>query len=61
MTLFICCVVGNGELFLKCPLFGQLPKCLIFYRFHVPFRIPCKALHPDVNVLDHTSNAKNVI
>lgn len=40
---------GDGELFLKCGLTAN-EKCLVFYRLKVPFDIPCKALHPDINV-----------
>ncbi len=32
----------DGSLFVKCPLLGKLPKCLVFYRINIPFVIPCK-------------------
>ena len=48
---------GDGKLFLDCPLFGSLKSCLVFYRLKVPFRIPCKTLHPDIKVFDQ-SNSK---
>lgn len=33
---------GDGSLFVKCPLFGKIAKCLVFYRINIPFVIPCK-------------------
>lgn len=53
-------LTGQNDLFLKCPLFGQTPKCLVFYRYKVPFRIPCKTLHPMVSVTEHSTNMLNV-
>ena len=47
---------SDGNLFLKCPLLDKLPRCMVFYRVQVPFRIPCKALHPDIKVLEQTIN-----
>jgi hypothetical protein len=47
---------GDGNLFLKCPLFDKLPRCMVFYKMSIPFRIPCKALHPDIKVLEQTRN-----
>jgi len=45
---------ADGTLFQQCPLMiDQKPKCLVFYRSNVPFRVPCKALHPKVVVSDH--------
>jgi hypothetical protein len=50
----------NGELFLQCPLFGQKPNCIAFYQMKVPFKIPCKTLHPDVKVFDQADKVGNV-
>jgi hypothetical protein len=50
----------NGELFLQCPLFGQIPKCIVFYKVKVPFKIPCKTLHPDIKVFDQAEKVGNV-
>ncbi len=50
----------NGELFLQCPLFGQIPKCIVFYKVKVPFKIPCKTLHPDIKVFDQAEKIGNV-
>jgi hypothetical protein len=50
----------NGELFLQCPLFGQIPKCIVLYQMKVPFKIPCKTLHPDVKVFDQAEKVGNV-
>ena len=41
---------------MKCPYFGSLNKCLIFYRPKISFRIPCRALHPDIKVTEQTTN-----
>ena len=48
------------KLFLDCPLFGSLRSCLVFYRLKVPFKIPCKTLHPEIKV-DERSNSAQVI
>lgn len=49
---------NNQELFVKCPLFDQLNKCLLSYRVKESFKVPCKALHPEVSVMDSTRNSK---
>ena len=41
---------ANGDLFLSCPMYTQLKRCLVFYRNKVPFNIPCKALHPKIEI-----------
>ncbi len=51
---------GDGKLFLDCPLFGSLKSCLVFYRLKVPFKIPCKTLHPDIKVFDQSNNPSKV-
>ena len=45
---------ANGTLFLKCPLYGQISICLVFYRNNIPFRIPCRALHPKIKTTQQT-------
>ena len=51
---------GDGKLFLDCPLFGSLRSCLVFYRLKVPFKIPCKTLHPDIKVFDQANTPSKV-
>ena len=41
---------NDGKLFLKCPLLDKLPKCLVFFRNNIPFRVPCKSLHPKIEI-----------
>ncbi len=55
VSKFIYFFPDNGKLFLECPELGKLSKCLISYRINVPFTVPCKALHPEVQV-DSYSN-----
>lgn len=55
--LFSILIIGNGRLFKKCPLIGEISKCLIFFKAGENYKIPCKALHPDIKV----NNENNVI
>lgn len=45
----------NGELFVKCPLYGKLQKCFISYRNKIAFKVPCRALHPKLQVAPQTN------
>jgi hypothetical protein len=55
VSKFIYFFPNDGKLFLECPELGQLSKCLISYRINVPFTVPCKALHPEVQVEAHSN------
>ncbi|RNA43516.1 hypothetical protein BpHYR1_044315 [Brachionus plicatilis] len=48
---------NDGRLFLNCELLGTKSICKSFYRLKVPFKIPCKTLHPSVQV---TANLKAI-
>ena len=60
VTIIVFLFIGKEDLFLKCPLYGKIPKCLVFYRYKVPFKIPCRALHPAISVAEHTTNLHKV-
>ena len=52
---------ANAEkLFLQCDSFRELEKCFVPYRLGVPFQIPCRSVHPDVNVIANSPDAKKV-
>jgi hypothetical protein len=44
-------------LFLKCPLYDRLNACVkINYRLKMPFKVPCKSLHPDIDVASNVED-----
>jgi hypothetical protein len=51
--------VDDGNLFLKCPLFDQLGACLkLIYFLDTPFKVPCKALHPNIEVSNNVEDTE---